>query len=125
MTVWKTVLEETNRVGQQRLVGAETYLQDISESAKPLCTAKKQTAKKVRLVGDVLGMMNIWMIAYRSLHDKDKEHNVLPLQLGLNFVFCLWKANFNSAVLACDSYLGKQLMYYFSGSFDSIRLCKY
>ena len=48
MTVWKTVLEETNRVGQQRLVGAETYLQDISESAKPLCTAKKQTAKKVR-----------------------------------------------------------------------------
>ena len=46
-TVWKTVLEETNRVGQQRLIGAETYLQDISESAKPLCVAKKHTAKKV------------------------------------------------------------------------------
>ena len=48
-TVWKTVLEETNRVGQQRLIGAETYLQDISEAAKPLCTAKKHTAKKVQI----------------------------------------------------------------------------
>ncbi len=47
MTVWKTVLEETHRVGQQRLIGADTYMQDISEAAKPLCVAKKHTAKKV------------------------------------------------------------------------------
>ena len=59
MTVWKTVLEETNRVGQQRLVGAETYLQDISESAKPLCTAKKQTAKKVRFEGGRRGCSGV------------------------------------------------------------------
>ncbi len=49
MTVWKTVLDETKRVGQQRLIAAETYLLDISEPLKPLINAQKHTAKKVRV----------------------------------------------------------------------------
>ncbi len=47
MTVWKTVLDETKRVGQQRLIAADTYLQEISESSKPLINAHKHTVKKV------------------------------------------------------------------------------
>ncbi len=45
--VWKTVLEETERIGKARLQAADTYLQQISEPSKPLKTAKTQVAKKV------------------------------------------------------------------------------
>ena len=52
--VWKTVLEETRRVGEMRLQAADTYLQQISEPAKPLKTNKQQVAKKVRGVYRVI-----------------------------------------------------------------------
>lgn len=47
MTVWKTVLDETDRVGRMRLQAADAYHHEIHESCKPLKTQKAQMAKKV------------------------------------------------------------------------------
>ena len=41
------MLEETDRVGKARITAAETYLQQISESAKPVKATKTHAAKKV------------------------------------------------------------------------------
>ena len=47
MTVWKTVLEETEKVGKMRLQAADTYLQQISDPTKPIKVTKATSAKKV------------------------------------------------------------------------------
>ena len=47
MTVWKTVLDETDRVGRMRLQAADAYHHEIYEACKPLKTQKAQMAKKV------------------------------------------------------------------------------
>lgn len=46
--VWKTVLEETERVGKMRLIAADNYMHDIFEPTKPLKIHKQQMSKKVR-----------------------------------------------------------------------------
>jgi len=47
LAVWKTLLEETERVAKARLQAAETYMQNISEPVKPIKTSKALVAKKV------------------------------------------------------------------------------
>ena len=46
-TVWRTVLEETDRVGRARLGAAEVYQQQLAEPLKGLRANKQQVGKKV------------------------------------------------------------------------------
>lgn len=47
MGVWRTILEETERLAKARLQAAEIYLEKISEPVKPVKSAKIQCYKKV------------------------------------------------------------------------------
>lgn len=47
--VWRTVLEETDRVGRARLGAAEVYQQQLADPLKGLRASKQQVGKKVRL----------------------------------------------------------------------------
>ena len=47
--VWQTMLEETDKVGKVRVQAADIYLQQISESCKPVRNVKVQVAKKVSI----------------------------------------------------------------------------
>ena len=49
MGVWRTILEETERLAKARLQAAEIYLEKISEPVKPVKSAKIQCYKKVTL----------------------------------------------------------------------------
>lgn len=47
VTVWRCILEETERVARARLQAAEVYQDKIFEVYKPLKAAKVQVLKKV------------------------------------------------------------------------------
>ncbi|XP_064636738.1 protein nervous wreck-like isoform X2 [Lineus longissimus] len=46
-SVWRTVLDVTERIAQTRLQAAETYMQQVSEPIKVLKTQKQQNSKKI------------------------------------------------------------------------------
>ncbi|XP_046563877.1 F-BAR and double SH3 domains protein 2-like isoform X2 [Haliotis rubra] len=46
-TVWRQILEETEKVAKARLQAAEIFMEKIAESAKPLKVAKVHSMKKV------------------------------------------------------------------------------
>ena len=47
--VWRTILEETERLAKARLQAAEIYMEKISEPVKPLKSTKIQCYKKVNI----------------------------------------------------------------------------
>ena len=47
-TVWRTLLDETEKLAKARMAAVEVFQQRITDEAKTVRTSKVQTSKKVR-----------------------------------------------------------------------------
>ena len=53
-TVWRTLLDETEKLAKARMAAVEVFQQRITDEAKTVRTSKVQTSKKVSTRGDRL-----------------------------------------------------------------------
>ena len=53
-TVWRTLLDETEKLAKARMAAVEVFQQRITDEAKTVRTSKVQTSKKVSTGGNRL-----------------------------------------------------------------------